>query len=145
MLILHFGFTNKWKLKKIQENLKYMIGWNCKTLSLLMYLWQLGTTNTCNCGPNLPTMQFNHNLNFCVSKFKIKLMFDFFYVKNGESLYSHKRHHWSYLIRRWLSVLGWKWWYGGERTLVSAGPNEGCVHADTLTLKLVEVQNGGGG
>lgn len=114
-----------------------MIGWNCKTLSLLMYLWQLGTTNTCNCGPNLPTMQFNHNLNFCVSKFKIKLMFDFLYVKNGESLYSHKRHHWSYLIRRWLSVLGW--------TLVSAGPNEGCVHADTLTLKLVEVQNGGEG
>lgn len=28
---------------------------------------------------------------------------------------------------------------------MSAGPNEGCVHADTLTLKLVEVQNGGGG
>lgn len=49
-------------------------------------------------------MYQNSKLNSCLI---------FLYVKNGESLYSHKRHHWSYLIRRWLSVLGW--------TLVSAG------------------------
>jgi len=33
--------------------------------------------------------------------------------------------------------------HGGERTSVSAGPNGGCVPADTLTLKSVEVQNVG--
>jgi hypothetical protein len=33
--------------------------------------------------------------------------------------------------------------HGGENTLVSVGPNEGCVLADTLTLKSVEIQNGG--
>jgi hypothetical protein len=31
----------------------------------------------------------------------------------------------------------------GESTLVSVGPIGGCVPADTLTLKSVEVQNGG--
>jgi len=33
--------------------------------------------------------------------------------------------------------------HGSEYTSMSVGPNGGCVPTDTLTLKLVEVQNGG--
>jgi len=33
--------------------------------------------------------------------------------------------------------------HGGESTSTSVGPNEGCVPADTPTLKSVEVQNEG--
>ena len=43
------------------------------------------------------------------------------------------------VVGAWLKVVV----HGGERTSKSAGPNEGCVPADTLTLKSVDVQNGG--
>ena len=43
------------------------------------------------------------------------------------------------VVGAWLKVVV----HGGERTFVIAEPNGGCVPADTLTLKSIEVQNGG--
>ena len=52
--------------------------------------------------------------------------------KLGELVISHRRRYWSYLIIRWLSVLGCKWWFMMVKVLQWILDGMGGVYLQTL-------------